>query len=588
MLATASLGAIWSSCSPDFGRPRRRRPVHPDRAGRAVRRRRLPLRRQALRHPRDGRAAAGRAADAARHRAGALPRRRRDAARHAALARHRRPSTATLAFEYVPFDAPMWVLYSSGTTGLPKPIVHCQGGILLEHLKQLALHLDLGPRRPVLLVQHHRLDDVEPAGVRAVRRVGDRAVRRQPDAPGAGRAVAARRARRASPASGCRRPYLQACMKAELRPEPSSTSAALRSVGSTGAPLPPEGFAWVYDAVKSDVLLSSLSGGTDVCTAFVGGAPTLPVRAGVIPCRLLGCAVDGLRRRRPAADRRGRRAGDHRADAVDAGRVLERPGRRAAARGLLRRLTRACGATATGSRSTRTARASSTAARTRPSTAAACGWARPSSTGSSRSCPAIADSLVIDTSARRRREGRLLLYVVLDRRATALDDVRDELRAAIRAQPVAAPRPGRDRGHRRGAAHAQRQEVRGAGQAGAGRACRSSRRSAAGALKNPDAMAPFLAGAGDRRDDAAPGPARARQPPPRPGSTGGCCAGAVRHRSPATNRLMTSASTAANRSMLWIGLAGVLAATGERRPRARPRPAACSASASRPRSSTGR
>jgi acetoacetyl-CoA synthetase len=92
---------------------------------------------------------------------------------------------------------------------------------------------------------------------------------------------------------GVSAPYLQACMKAGLRPAELDLSA-LRSVGSTGAPLSPEGFAWVYEAVKADVALSSLSGGTDVCTAFVGGAPTLPVRAGVIPCRMLGCAIDSF------------------------------------------------------------------------------------------------------------------------------------------------------------------------------------------------------------------------------------------------------------------------------------------------------
>jgi acetoacetyl-CoA synthetase len=86
-------------------------------------------------------------------------------------------------------------------------------------------------------------------------------------------------------------PFIQACEKAGLRPAESVDLSAIKTVGSTGAPLPPEGFAWVYDAIGSDLMLSSLSGGTDVCTAFVGGAPNLPVRAGVIPASLLGCAV---------------------------------------------------------------------------------------------------------------------------------------------------------------------------------------------------------------------------------------------------------------------------------------------------------
>jgi len=92
---------------------------------------------------------------------------------------------------------------------------------------------------------------------------------------------------------GVSAPYLQSCMKAALRPGELDLSQ-LRTVGSTGAPLPPEGFAWVYEAIKADVLLSSASGGTDVCTAFVGGAPVLPVRAGVIPCRMFGCAIESF------------------------------------------------------------------------------------------------------------------------------------------------------------------------------------------------------------------------------------------------------------------------------------------------------
>jgi acetoacetyl-CoA synthetase len=92
---------------------------------------------------------------------------------------------------------------------------------------------------------------------------------------------------------GVSAPFIQACAKSGV--EPSGLDlGALRSIGSTGAPLSPEGFAWVYEHVKADVLLSSLSGGTDVCTAFVGGAPTLPVRAGVIPARMLGCAVEAF------------------------------------------------------------------------------------------------------------------------------------------------------------------------------------------------------------------------------------------------------------------------------------------------------
>jgi acetoacetyl-CoA synthetase len=92
---------------------------------------------------------------------------------------------------------------------------------------------------------------------------------------------------------GISAPYVQACMKSGVRPSTLDLSA-IRSVGSTGAPLPPEGFEWIYDEVGRDLMLSSLSGGTDVCTAFVGGVPTVPVRAGEIPCRMLGARVEAF------------------------------------------------------------------------------------------------------------------------------------------------------------------------------------------------------------------------------------------------------------------------------------------------------
>ncbi|MDT4942803.1 MAG: acetoacetyl-CoA synthetase, partial [Pseudonocardiales bacterium] len=197
-----------------------------------------------------------------------------------------------LAFESMPFDAPMWILYSSGTTGLPKPIVHGQGGILLEHMKQLALHLDLRPGDRFFWfsttgwMMWNLLASGLAAGAAIVLFDGN------PMHPGPD-ALWQLAARTGVTCFGVSAPYLQACAKAGVRPADLDLSA-LRTVGSTGAPLPPEGFAWVYAAVKADVALSSLSGGTDVCTAFVGGAPILPVRAGVIPCRMLGSAVESF------------------------------------------------------------------------------------------------------------------------------------------------------------------------------------------------------------------------------------------------------------------------------------------------------
>ena len=130
--------------------------------------------------------------------------------------------------------------------------------------------------------------------------------------------------------------YIAACMKAGVEPAPSRDLARLRAVGSTGSPLSPEGFDWVYEHVGRDTWLFSTSGGTDVCTAFVGGVPLLPVYRGELQARALGAEVEAFDEDGQLGGRRGRRAGDHRADALDAGLLLGRRRRLALPRQLLR------------------------------------------------------------------------------------------------------------------------------------------------------------------------------------------------------------------------------------------------------------
>jgi acetoacetyl-CoA synthetase len=197
---------------------------------------------------------------------------------------------AELRFEQVPFDHPLWVLYSSGTTGLPKAIVHGHGGILLEQLKTM-LHLDLHSGERMFWftttgwMMWNFLIGCLFSEAAIVLYDGS------PADPDLGRLWQLAEQTQIT-CMGLSAGLLAGCEKAGIEPSREHDLSRLRAIGSTGSPLPPEGFRWVYEHVGQDVWLFSTSGGTDVCTAFVGGCPLLPVYAGELQCRVLGCAVE--------------------------------------------------------------------------------------------------------------------------------------------------------------------------------------------------------------------------------------------------------------------------------------------------------
>jgi acetoacetyl-CoA synthetase len=193
-------------------------------------------------------------------------------------------------YERVPFAHPLWIVYSSGTTGLPKAMVHSHGGIVLTHLKTMALQHDLRPGDRLLflgstgwIVWNLQIGALL-TGASIVLYDGNP---NWPDAKALWWFVDQQRVT----LLGCGAAYLINCMKNGLRPSDFCGLPHLRAINATGSPLPIDAYRWVYDAVKSDLWLASISGGTDIASGFVACAPSLPVHAGEIQCPELGVAA---------------------------------------------------------------------------------------------------------------------------------------------------------------------------------------------------------------------------------------------------------------------------------------------------------
>jgi acetoacetyl-CoA synthetase len=294
-LAVASLGAVWSICSPDMGRVAvldRFRQIAP-KAMIAV----------------DGYRYAGKAHDRRpliHELLAELP-----SVEHLVLLPSLDPTARADEFPqgvdwasaisgehplepaHLPFDHPLWVVYSSGTTGLPKPIVHGQGGVVLEHAKLMALHLDLGSqdRFHWFTSTGWMMWNAQIAGLLVGATIclfdGNPGT---PDLSTLWRFVG----EAGVTCFGAGAAFYASCQKADIHPRAVADLSALRTLGSTGSPLSPENYQWLYERLGPDIWIDPISGGTDLVSAFVGGVPTLPVYLGEMQCRCLGARIEAF------------------------------------------------------------------------------------------------------------------------------------------------------------------------------------------------------------------------------------------------------------------------------------------------------